>query len=63
MTAKEFQKHRMALGLKPAELAEQLGVSRVSVTRYENGTIKPIPESRQKALRNLVALKKGRGAA
>ena len=56
MTAEEFKRIRNALGFSQEELADELGVSRVSVTRYENGTI-AINENKSKQVRNLLKLK------
>jgi len=43
MTAAEFKRIRGAMGLTQAELAELLGVDRVTVARYEAG-MRRIPE-------------------
>ncbi len=56
MSGPKFRKLRKTLELRQDELARKLGISRVSVTRYENGTVE-IPESRAIALRNLLKLK------
>ena len=56
MTAQGFKSIRKALQLRQDELGKKLGISRVSVTRYENGTVQ-IPESRSLALRNILKLK------
>lgn len=55
MTASGFKSIRKALRLRQDELGKRLGISRVSVTRYENGTVR-IPKSRAIALENLMKL-------
>ncbi len=47
---------RKRLGLSRPRLADELGVDRSSITRYENGTVE-IPTSREKALRLLQQVK------
>ena len=54
---------REALGLTQKELAERLGVDKMSVSRWERGTVRPSTDSlaalekiRQKAVRNGVAI-------
>lgn len=56
MTPKEFKRIRSSLGFSQEELADELGVSRVSVTRYEHGSA-AINENKSKQMRNLLKLK------
>ena len=60
MTPRQFKRLRLALGMKQEELAEELEVSRVSVTRYENGTI-VVPRPIVKLLK-YIAEENGRAA-
>ena len=46
---------RHRLGLTPQQLAQELGIDRTRIVRYENGT-DPIPHSREKALENVAKL-------
>jgi transcriptional regulator with XRE-family HTH domain len=44
--ARNVRRHRRALGLRPAELAEYLGISAVYLTALEMGAIgRPFPEA------------------
>lgn len=54
MTGKEVQRLRKRLGLSQAELAQRMGVSRVSVWRWETDT-HGIRESAARLLLTLVA--------
>lgn len=54
MEAEEIRKIRKALGLTQEGMAQLLGVTKVSVARYEAGTIRPQGDSERK-LRQLAA--------
>ena len=43
MTGKEIKSLRLALGLTQAELADEIGVHKISICRYETNVKKPIP--------------------
>ncbi len=58
MTGKQFRKIREELGLSRPKLAEELGIDRAQVTRYENGDVL-VPKSRARAIELLkLALEK-----
>lgn len=66
MTPRELKRIRMALGLTQAALAAELGVSRETLTRWETGRRRRIPEPAARLLRRLVqerpkTRRKGRG--
>lgn len=54
MTAEEFKQAREALGMSQAELAREMGLSNVTVWRYESGET-PITEDRAKTLRLMLS--------
>lgn len=55
ITAKEFKRRRLALRMSQERLAEELGVTQVAVSFYENGK-RPIPETIAKLLRFVEAM-------
>ena len=46
---------RVQLGIRPEQLADELGCDVATIYRYERGQ-RPVPRSKQKALTNLVEL-------
>ena len=43
MTGKQIKSLRLSLGLTQAELADEIGVHKISICRYETSGKKPIP--------------------
>ena len=61
MTGKEVQRLRTRLGLKQTELAAQLGVHPITISKWETG-VHVIPEPAAKLLRLLTTMaKRGKG--
>ena len=61
MTAAEFKRIRQAMGLTQAALAELLGVTRLTVARYETRT-RRIPEMAARLLKRIHDETKKRGS-
>jgi transcriptional regulator with XRE-family HTH domain len=65
LTGTELRKRRLQLGLTQAELAEQLGMARNTITRYERGFLPTVPKYVALAIEALtargVAKSKGKG--
>jgi DNA-binding XRE family transcriptional regulator len=59
MTADQIKKLRLELGLSQKEMAKQVGVSRVTITRWETGRFRP----HHLCLRQIRELEKRKGAA
>jgi len=61
MTAAEFKRIRQAMGLTQQALADQLGVARLTVARYETRA-RRIPEMAARLLKRLQDETKRRGS-
>ena len=59
MTEKELKRYREKLGLSQAELAAQLGVHPMTVSRWERGMVQ-VPEPAARLLALLVSMKSKR---
>ncbi|MBI4266467.1 MAG: helix-turn-helix transcriptional regulator [Acidobacteria bacterium] len=55
MTGRELRKQRLLLGLTQGELADRLGMSRNTITRYERGFLPKIPKYVELAIQALQA--------
>ena len=51
MNAQDIKELRLKLGLSQTQLAKKLGVSIMSVSRWENGRSKPLPAFERKLKR------------
>ena len=54
MTPKQLKDHRTTLTFTQERLAEELGVTRITVNRWENGA-QPIPETAAKLVECILA--------
>jgi transcriptional regulator with XRE-family HTH domain len=55
LTGKELRKQRLLLDLSQRELAEQLGMARNTITRYERGFLPTIPRYVELAVKALAS--------
>ena len=62
MSSKQFKRIRLQLGLKQAQLAEELGCRVETISRYENGR-EPVSRSKENAIKNLLKLQQYREGA
>jgi len=55
LTGRELRRQRLLLGLTQSELADRLGMSRNTITRYERGFLPKIPKYVELAIKGLLA--------